>query len=274
MNRGDALVRYLNDDQLVDYQNQMSWVTRIYEAFAQDQFRIYLQPIVAVPNDGKTWNHFEALIRLQDGDEVVSPFHFIPVAERYGLTKKIDSWVIFAVFSQLKNNPRFLDSIELISINLSVLSIVDKNFQQHVKDLFVEYELPYHKICFEITETGVISDVEKAMDFINCFRDLGVVFSLDDFGSGMSSFGYLKDLGVDILKIDGQFVKDICHDPVMREMVAAMINIGHISDKKVVAEHVEDEATVKLISKMGVDYIQGYYYSKPLPITTFMTKKH
>lgn len=270
MNRGDSLVRYLNDDQLVDYQNQMSWVTRIYEAFSQDRFRIYLQPIVAVPEEDKPWNHFEALIRLYDKDEIISPFFFIPVAERYGLTKKIDSWVIFAVFSQLKNNPQFLDSLELVSINLSVLSIVDKNFHQHVKDLFIQYELPYHKICFEITETGVISEVDKAMEFINDFRELGVVFSLDDFGSGMSSFGYLKDLAVDILKIDGQFVKNICHDPIMKEMVTAMINVGHISNKKVVAEHVEDKATVELITEMGVDYIQGYYYSKPLPINEFM----
>jgi len=272
MNRGDSLVRYLNDDQLLDYQNQMGWVTRIYEAFKQDQFRIYLQPIVTVPEDAKPWNHFEALIRLQDKENVISPFHFIPVAERYGLTKKIDSWVIFAVFSQLKSNPSFLDSLELVSINLSGLSIVDQAFQQHVKNLFIEYDLPYHKICFEITETGVISDVGKAMDFINCFRDLGVVFSLDDFGSGMSSFGYLKDLAVDILKIDGQFVKEICHDPVMKEMVAAMIKIGHVSHKKIVAEHVEDKATAELITEMGADYIQGYYYSKPLPITEFMSE--
>ncbi len=271
-NRGDALVRYLHDDQLVDYQNQMSWVTRIYEAFAQDQFRIYLQPIVSVPENNQPWNHFEALIRLHDKDEVISPFFFIPVAERYGLTKKIDSWVIFAVFSQLKNNPNFLESLEMISINLSVLSIVDKNFHQHVKELFIQYELPYHKICFEITETGVISEVDKAMAFINDFRSLGVVFSLDDFGSGMSSFGYLKDLAVDILKIDGQFVKDICHDPVMKEMVAAMIKIGHVTHKKVVAEHVEDKATAALITEMGVDYIQGYYYSKPLPINEFIAE--
>ncbi len=273
MNRGDALVRYLYDDQLLDYQNQMSWVTRIYEALTHNQFRIYLQPIVAIPDNNKGWNHFEALIRLQDEETVISPFHFIPVAERYGLTKKIDSWVILNVFSQLKNNPSFLDSVELVSINLSVLSIVDKHFQQRVKNLFVEYDLPYHKICFEITETGVISEVDKAMAFIKEFRDLGVVFSLDDFGSGMSSFGYLKDLAVDILKIDGQFVKNICHDPVMKEMVAAMINIGHISHKKVVAEHVEDKQTVDLISEMGADFIQGYYYSKPLPMCEFLYHK-
>ncbi len=269
MNRGDAIVRFLHDDQLVDYQNQMSWVTRIYEAFSQHQFQIYLQPIVSVPDNNQPWNHFEALIRLHDKNEVISPFHFIPVAERYGLTKKIDSWVIASVFTQLNSNPSFLESLELVSINLSVLSIVDDNFRQHVKDLFVEHELPYHKICFEITETGVISEVDKAISFINDFRELGVVFSLDDFGSGMSSFGYLKDLSVDILKIDGQFVKDICHDPVMREMVAAMIKIGHISDKKVVAEHVEDKQTADLITQMGADFIQGYFYSKPLPIAEF-----
>jgi len=269
-NRGDSLVRYLDDDQLIDYQAKMGWVTRINEALSNDLFHIYLQPIVSTQYPDQQWNHFETLIRLIDKDEIISPFHFIPVAERYGLTKKIDSWVIESVFNQLKSNPKFLSSLDMVSINLSVLSIVDQCFTKKVKSLFQKYDVPYKAICFEITETGFISDLDKAINFITEFRKLGVKFSLDDFGSGMSSFGYLKELEVDILKIDGQFVKDMTRDPVMKEMVSAMINIGHVTNKKVVAEHVEDLETVQLITKMGADYIQGYYYSKPLPIGEFM----
>lgn len=263
-NRGDLLLQYLNDEELLGYQDEMTWVSRIYSAFAQDQFCVYLQPIVAIDKGDDPWNHYESLIRLYDGDEIISPLSFIPVAERYGLTKKLDLWMIESVFIQLKEFPRFLDSLELISINLSVLSIVDKKFHKSVRSLFKRYEMPFEKICFEITETGVISALDKAQTFISDFRRLGVTFSLDDFGSGMSSFGYLKDLEVEILKIDGQFVNDIYHDPVMKAIVSAMVEVGHITNKKVVAEHVEDKVTLDLLKTMGVDYIQGYYYSKPM----------
>ncbi|MBL7003526.1 MAG: EAL domain-containing protein [Gammaproteobacteria bacterium] len=270
MNRGDTLIRYLDDKQLLDYQKSMNWVSRINSSLEKDLFKIYLQPIVSTKKVNSTWNHFEVLIRLQENKKIISPIHFIPAAERYGLSKKIDAWVINEVFSQLSINPDFTNSLELISINLSVLSIVDKKFQKQVEALFDQYHIPTSKICFEITETGVISSIEEAIDFIRHFRELGVSFSLDDFGSGMSSFGYLRELEVDIIKIDGQFVKNITHDAVMREMVEAMIKIGHVTENSIVAEHVEDQKTVEMLKEMNADFIQGYFYSKPLPFEEFL----
>ncbi len=289
-NRGDLLVQFLDDKDLLDYQDAMNWVSIIYDALNEDRFEVYLQPIVGFGRDNKldnflsqntdtekdireklpAWDHFEVLIRLKQNGKTISPAHFIPVAERYGLTKKLDLWVIQKVFDYLRKYPDFLKQTDLIAINLSALSIVDSRFVDEIIKMIYEYRIPTGKICLEITETGVITDLFKAQQFIQLLKQEGVSFALDDFGSGMSSFGYLKELDVQFLKIDGQFVRNIANDKAMEEMVHAMIRIGHISGKKVIAEQVEDQATARILLNLGTDYMQGYFFSRPEPVSSFL----
>lgn len=268
-NRGESLIRYIEDEDLMAEHDLMDWVSHIYHAISLDDFKVYLQPIVDMQNSSEKWNHFESLIRLHKENEVIAPYQFIPVAEKFGLTKKLDAWMVDAVFYHLTENPQFLKNLKVMSINLSILSIVDEKFLRTIQQLFDIYDIPKQKICFEVTETAVVSKLDKAFNFIDHFRKLGVKFSLDDFGSGMSSFGYLSKMTVDYLKIDGQFIQGICGDVVKQEMVVAMIKIAHATNKLVVAEHVEDAETVTRLTAIQADYIQGYYFSKPKPISAF-----
>lgn len=274
-NEGSGLCRihHLHDPSLQDYQKAMGWVSRLYKALDEDDFELYFQPIVNARNPGEKFDHFETLIRLQNKGEVISPMVFIPIAERYGLCKKIDLWVIEDLCHTLHLNPSFLEQLELVSINFSALSIVDKSVIPAIDAIVQHYKIPYNKLCFEITETAVISQLKKARVFIRFFRNKGVKFSLDDFGSGMASFGYLSQLEVNFLKIDGSFIRDMNASRIAREMVGAMINIGKITDKKIVAEQVEDEKVSELLIEMGADYMQGYYFARPAPMKNFIQRE-
>ena len=268
-NSGSFSIYRLSDSNLKDFQQAMSWVSRLYRAMDQDAFQLYLQPIVAVSQKDKIFDHFETLIRLVDQGEVISPGNFIPVAEKYGLSKKIDLWVIENICRSLNENPQFVERLKLITINLSALTLVDPASILAINSIIEQYRIPYVKLCFEITETAVVSQLETAQKFIKFFNMLGVKFALDDFGSGMSSFGYLTQLEVDYLKIDGSFIREMEADNISQELVATMIRIGRITQKEVIAEQVETLAVATILQDMGVDYIQGYYYGKPEPIVNY-----
>ena len=194
---------------------------------------------------------------------MVSPELFIAAAERYGITPSIDRWVIENAFRWLVSEADERERLSLCSINLSGQSLGDDKFLPFVVDQFRRSGLDASKICFEITETAAVASYSQAKRFIQSLKELGCKFALDDFGTGLSSFGYLKHFPVDFLKIDGSFVKEILHDPIDREMVRSINEIGHLTGKRTIAEFAENVEIITMLRGLGVDYAQGYGVSEP-----------
>ena len=256
-----------SDEELSKRKQEMGWVVKLDRALEKDAFILYAQPIVATAQSGESVSNYEILIRMigKDGKEVL-PGAFLPAAERYNKMVSVDRWVITQAISLLSNNTEFLQQVDFCSINLSSQSLSDLNFLNHVIDLLSQHEGLANKLCFEITETVAINNLLQANRCIGILRGMGLSFALDDFGSGLSSFEYLKTLPIDYLKIDGMFVKDIVSDPIDRAMVKSIHEIGSVMGKKTVAEFVESEAILNELSIIGVDYVQGYAIGKPLPL--------
>lgn len=261
------------DIGLARRRGEMQWHTEIINALKEDRFQLYYQPIIPLNNSSDDYIHYEILLRMRSktGD-LVMPDKFLPAAERFNLIGEIDRWVITklcttcnqrigALSSKHENKGQFV-----ISVNLSGDSISDDSFLDYVKEILSSFSVPPQAICFEITETVAISNLSKAHQFITELKDLGCLFALDDFGSGMSSFYYLKNLPVDYLKIDGSYVNNLATDPVDRALVESVNQIGHVLNMKTIAEFVEDEATMKILAEIGVDYAQGYHIAKPEPL--------
>jgi EAL domain-containing protein (putative c-di-GMP-specific phosphodiesterase class I) len=198
-----------------------------------------------------------------ENGSLVSPDLFISAAERYGIMPRIDRWVVSHALRWLVSEADERERLALCSINLSGQSLADDDFLPFVIREFQHSGLDATKICFEITETAAIASYAQASRFINALKELGCLFALDDFGTGLSSFGYLKHFPVDFLKIDGSFVKEILHDPIDREMVRSINEIGHLTGKKTIAEFAENEEIITMLRGMGVDYAQGYGVSEP-----------
>ena len=255
-----------DDKELALRQGEMQWVSKIQRGLEQNRFRLYGQPIVPISGNHEKL-HFETLVRYRDDkDLIIPPGAFLPAAERYNLAAAMDRSVISHLFEWLANKPDFLDNLSVCSVNLSGVSLSEESMLKFITEQFNLWAIPTHKICFEITETAAIANLSYATKFINYLRERGSLFSLDDFGSGLSSFAYLKNLPVDFLKIDGFFVKDIVDDDVDLAMVRAINEVGHIMGKKTIAEFVENEEIFNLLNELGVDYAQGYGISKPVPL--------
>jgi len=257
---------YREDDQaLAQHHGEMKWVAKINLALHKNLFCLYTQAIVPlVLEEGE---HCEVLIRMKDSQgNVVAPDAFLPAAERYQLSPKIDRWVIRNVFEYFTNQPQRLSALSMCAINLSGPSLNDPNLLQFIEGQFKQTQMPPDKICFEITETAAIANLTIATEFIVRLKAYGCKFSLDDFGSGLSSFAYLKNLPVDFLKIDGFFIKDIEHDPVDLAMVKSINDIGHVMGKKTIAEFVENHQILQTLHELQVDYAQGFCMGKPKPI--------
>ena len=231
---------YLPEDtELALRHGEMQWVTKINQALEENRFCLYAQPIV--PLNGSNDKHYELLIRMiSESGEIIPPGAFLPAAERYGLMEKIDIWVIENAFSLLAANPEFVEGTDFIAINLSGQSLVDNNFLELITSQLSKSRVAASKICFEVTETIAISNLTAAIKFISELKTIGCRFALDDFGSGLSSFGYLKNLPVDFLKIDGMFVKDIVNDPIDYAMVRSINDIGQVMGMQTIAEFVEN----------------------------------
>jgi EAL domain-containing protein (putative c-di-GMP-specific phosphodiesterase class I) len=200
-----------------------------------------------------------------ENDLLIPPMAFIPAAERYGLMPQLDRWVITSAFARYALRHPVRNAGDLCMINLSGASICDEHLYDFVMEQFNRYQVPFAGICFEITETVAIANLTQAARLIRKLKDLGCRFSLDDFGSGMSSFTYLKHLPVDYLKIDGAFIKNMVNDAIDYAMVEAINNIGHVMGIETIAESVENDFILHALQKIGVDYAQGYAIEKPGP---------
>lgn len=257
---------YREDDKaLAQHHGEMNWVVRINKALEENLFCLYSQVIVALDVD--EGEHCEILIRMKDRNGcIITPDAFLPAVERYQLSTKIDRWVIRNVFQYFTSHPERLSKLSLCSINLSGSSLTDPHLFSYIESQLLQTGMPSDKVCFEITETAAVANLSLASEFMGRLKNYGCKFSLDDFGSGLSSFAYLKNLPVDYLKIDGFFVKDVIHDSMDLAMVKSINDIGHILGKKTIAEFVENEAILETLNELKVDYAQGYYTGKPKPI--------
>lgn len=243
-----------------------SHLARLQDALANNRFELYAQPIVALSAQTEPPLHYELLLRLLDRrNQVVAPEAFIPTAERYGLMTAIDRWVIHAA---LHDAAPVLNGVPQsgIVINLSGTSLNDGSLLDFVRDQLASSAVAPHRICFEITETAAINSLAQAAQLINAIKTLGCRFALDDFGSGLSSFAYLKHLPVDYLKIDGSFVRDMVQDTVDQAIVGAMNKVGHLMGIQTIAECVENTAILEMLKSFGVDYAQGYTIGRPRPL--------
>ncbi len=255
-----------DDEVLALRRGEMQWVEKIRQGLDQNRFVLYGQPIVSLA-DNNEGLHFEVLLRYRDDfGNIIPPGAFLPAAERYNLASELDRWIIATLLEWLSGHPDFLKTLTLCAVNLSGLSISDESMLGFISGQFEKWNISTNKLCFEITETAAISNLSHATNFINQLKEQGCLFSLDDFGSGLSSFAYLKNLPVDFLKIDGLFVKDILDDQVDFAMVKSINEVGHVMNKKTIAEFVENEAIFDLLKTLGIDYAQGYGLGKPVPL--------
>ena len=252
-----------NDIDLMRRRREMQWAARINNALEESRFELFRMTILPLQQED-AGEHFELLLRMRDeSGKIVAPDQFIAAAERYGITPSIDRWVIDSAFRWLVSEADERKRLSMCSINLSGQSLGDDKFLPYVIEQFHRSGIDGSKICFEITETAAIANFSQASRFIQALKELGCRFALDDFGTGLSSFGYLKHFPVDFLKIDGSFVKGVLHDPIDREMVRSINEIGHLTGKQTIAEWAENAEIIEVLRGLGVDYAQGYGVSQP-----------
>jgi diguanylate cyclase (GGDEF)-like protein/PAS domain S-box-containing protein len=261
-----------DDTVLAQRHGEMQWVHRIRQALAEDRFCLYYQAIVPLARQDKTSVHGEILLRLVDEQgQLISPLAFIPAAERYHLMPTIDRWVIrhaLAIMAHHRLPPNGKHTPMHIAINLSGQSLCEEQFLEFVIEQLQQSGVTPGRVCFEITETAAIANLTHALHFITALREIGCHFALDDFGSGLSSFAYLKGLPVDYLKIDGGFVRDMLDDPINSAIVNAINQIGHVMGIQTIAEFVENDSTLTKLRELGVDYAQGYGIARPEPLVS------
>jgi len=261
---------YQEDDAVVAQRHgEMQWVARVKRALTENRFLLEAQPIVPIlAEPSPALRSYELLLRMRELDgSIVPPGAFLPAAERYNLTQRLDRWVISSALHWLAANPATTERIGRVYVNLSGDSLGDPQLHDFIRAVLDETRVAPTKVGFEITETAAIGNLTRANQLIAELRRLGCAFSLDDFGSGVSSFAYLKALTVDWLKIDGLFVGNIVHDRVDYEMVRSITDIGHVMGKKVVAESVESAAVLDRLKQIGVDYAQGHALGAPVGLS-------
>jgi diguanylate cyclase (GGDEF)-like protein len=257
-------------EELHQRRTEMSWVERITRALDERRFRLRYQPIVALDDKAREARHFEMLLTMIDeSGNLVSPDAFIPAAERYNLMPAVDRWVIDRALRFLGELPDAARLVDTCCINLSGASLSDESLLAYVQAKLVEYGVAAKLVCFEITETATVANMNRALRLMSGLRTSGCRFALDDFGTGLSSFAYLKHLPVDFLKIDGSFVKNIAVDPVNLAIAKATNDIGHALGLRTIAEYVEDTATLEVVRSLGVDFGQGFGIARPRPLESF-----
>ncbi len=261
----NRIYQYREDDAtLIKRHGEMNFVHRIKRALEEHRFHLYAQPIISIQTPVNPTAHLEILLRMEDEmGEILAAGEFIPAAERYQLMPRIDQWVIKNTFDFISQCDKNKTNDTIFAINLSGQSVSTDDFLEFVVDQIRYYAINTQSICFEITETTAIANFGKAVRLISILSNMGCQFALDDFGSGLSSFSYLKQLPVHYLKIDGSFVKNIATDKTDFAMVEAINTLGHIMNMKTIAEFVENEDTLIKLQELGVDYAQGISLAQP-----------
>ena len=254
-----------SDATTTQRRSEMEWAGRIRQALADGRFVLHFQELAPLwAGEAPEGVHMEMLVRLRDDSgAIVPPGAFIPAAERFGLMPQIDRWVVDTTLANFNALHPSGKPVELCAINLSGPTFEDETFADFVLQRLEDYGVSPKRICFEITETAAMSSMTRAVEFMQRLRSAGCRFSLDDFGSGMASFGYLKNLPVDFIKIDGSFIRNLETDPVSYSIVRAVTDIGHQLGLKVVAEWVADERARDLLRGLSVDYAQGFAIHRP-----------
>jgi EAL domain-containing protein (putative c-di-GMP-specific phosphodiesterase class I) len=258
-----------DDSGVAQHYGEMQWIQRINNAFEDRRFRLYsqtIEPVAAGAAPAEDGGLCEILVRMLDRDgQVVEPTAFVGAAERYHLIGSLDRWVVQTAFGAIEE-AQWAGNQTLFAINLSGQSLSDETFLPFVLEQLRTRKLDARRICFEITETAAMSRLGSAVRFLAALREKGCRFALDDFGSGLSSFAYLRNLPVDFLKIDGGLVQEMTADPVKRAMVESINQIGHVMGLQTVAEWVETKPALDLLRKIGVDYAQGFWFSRTEPL--------
>ncbi|MHB1100015.1 MAG: EAL domain-containing protein, partial [Burkholderiales bacterium] len=257
--RNRVYVFRTDDADLVRRHGEMEWAMRLRQALDEDRFVLYRQ-VIAPVRAGCEIRREELLLRMLDENGMlVSPGAFIPAAERFNLMPLLDRWVVKNAVHHASRSPNG----DIHFINLSGASLSDDNFYQYISETIGAEDVPPESLCFEITETAAISNLSRAVGFIRKIRDIGCHFALDDFGSGMSSFSYLKAIPIDYLKIDGGFVRDIAKDTMDRAIVEVINRVGQAAGLQTIAEFVESQDALDVLHQVGVDYAQGYHIHCP-----------
>jgi diguanylate cyclase (GGDEF)-like protein/PAS domain S-box-containing protein len=261
-----------NDLTVTRREREIDWVQRISRAVNENQFVLYGQWIHPLGGSVNRLSHCEVLLHLRDeSGEVVTPTAFLPAAERYQLMPVIDRWVVRATLSTLRELPASaLRRLGCFNINLSGQSLCDPDFLAYVLSELKTSGVAPEQICFEVTETEAVSNLSNAVHLIKCVKEAGCRFALDDFGSGMSSFSYLKNMPVDYLKIDGSFVRNIADDKIDLAMVSSINQVAHIMGIETIAEYVESDAIRVALEALGVDYGQGFALARPMPLDVLL----
>ncbi len=266
---GNLLYAYKSENaEIKKLEGNLEWVGVLKKAMKENLFQMFAQPIHCLTEDEykKPYSHYELLIRLFDAKgKPIAPYEFLSAAEYYSMMPAVDRWVVRNSLEQISKIP-FQKPLPVFAINLSGQSLNDPRFLQYVLDEVENSGVNPEMLCFEITEQVAVEDISLVNQFIASLKSVGSQFSLDDFGTGISSYEYLRSLDVDYLKIDGGFVKNIDSDEVARSMVQSISQVGHTMGLKIIAEYVENEKILKILREMGVDYGQGYYILKPGPL--------
>jgi len=264
-NGGNGVELYQEDQRSLHVLSEdASWFMAVKKALANNQLEVWLQPIMALNGDASPV--FEALVRYRDDNgEIVAPERFLPAAERFGVLHQIDHFVLYKVVDVMRDNPKLH-----ISVNLSARALTSERLPELVKSLLNASNVAPERIHFEITETTMIRNLDRAKSNIRELQEFGCVFALDDFGKGVSSLGYLRDLPVDVIKIDGSFVENLPGNEVNKSIVRAVNEISHMLGKKTVAEYVSSPEILNEVRDLGIDYVQGWHVCKPAPVQEFL----
>lgn len=262
--RGRIHVYSARDEVLARQRGEIQWLQRLQKALKENQFELYMQPIVALGGRVASGPAAELLLRMRGEDgKTIAPAQFLGAAERYQLMSHVDRWVVQSALTAIANGTPHLPEGRTCGINLSGQTLADEDFLEFVVDLLDHTGVAPEKLCFELSESAVINNVDHARRFINVLHGIGCRFALDDFGSGIGSFSNLRHLSLDYLKIDGTYTHNLAEDGVNREMLAATIKLARSLDFLVVAEQVEDQASFEFLRELGVDFAQGYVIERP-----------
>ena len=267
---GRNRVELYKPDDVPARHREMQWVSKLTKACDEARFELFFQPIVPIGKTHHDREHFELMLRLRDETgELVAPAEFIPAAERYNVMPSIDRWVVRQALDHVVHRAESGMKPFTVAVNLSGTSLNDERFLEYLISELSNIDLAPGAMCFEITETAAIANMDNVVYFMRELKTRGCHFALDDFGSGLSSFKYLKTLPVDYLKIDGQFVENVTRDPIDRSMVEAISQVGKAMGIHTIAERVESAEVLAELGRLGVGFAQGFYIATPRPTQDF-----